>query len=373
MIADGTSTIATPSKDLTVRQFVRLTLGGSRLRIRISNAFGTAPLALDHIRVAIADPNRAGAVLAGGRAVTFASSPEVIIPAGAVYRSDAIDLPTRALTTISISFHLSSLPARQTIHYVSNSVSYVARGDAGDALAMQKAVSYPHWFLLAGVDVQRAKKGRAVAVLGDSITDGHGAGTDRNQRWTDVLAERLQADPARRDVAVLNLGISGNRLVKDGATPSGLARFARDVLDQSGMHTIVVLEGTNDVGILSREEPVTSASRAAMVRSVINGYRQIVLWARERRLRVIGATLLPAGGTSYYRSDATAAEDRNTINDWIRGPDHFDGVIDFDAIMRDPQHPDRLRREYDSGDHLHPSPAGYRAMGEAVPLELIAP
>jgi lysophospholipase L1-like esterase len=183
-----------------------------------------------------------------------------------------------------------------------------------------------------------------------------------------VLAARLQADPRTRGVSVLNVGIGGNKLLKDGSGQAALARLDRDVLAQPGVKTLVVLIGINDIGGLSREGEVTPEKRTQVVNGLIAAYRQLIVRAHERGIRVVGATILPSGGTKVYRSDADADADRQAVNTWIRTSGAFDAVIDFDAVTRDPAHPERLLPAYDSGDLLHPSPAGYKAMGEAVPF-----
>jgi lysophospholipase L1-like esterase len=364
MPADAGSAIpASLIKGATIRQNVRVSVGGGSVRLRLTNRFGSAPLRIDKVRVGV-DGGTSSA--SQSRQVTFGGSDQVIIPAGADYVSDPVELPVNALATLAISFHLPEAPAVQTVHYVSKSTSYVTGANGTGS-------PFEHWYQLAGVDVKVTDETRVVAVLGDSITDGHASGADRNERWTDVLAGRLQAQPATRTTSVLNLGMSGNRLLKEGSGPSGMARFSYDVLDQPGLTTLVVFEGSNDIGKLSREGPVTTAGRREVVTGLIAAYRQLIEQAHLRGIRVVGATLLPFGGTAAFRSDADAMADREAVNAWIRGPGHFDAVIDFDALMRDPAHPERLRPAYDSGDLLHPSVAGYRAMGQAVPLGVFLP
>jgi lysophospholipase L1-like esterase len=196
---------------------------------------------------------------------------------------------------------------------------------------------------------------------------------NRYERWPDVLAERLQADPRTRGLSVINAGIGANRLLKDGTSPSGLARLDRDVLSQPGVTTLIVLIGVNDIGMLSREGPVTPEGRQAVVEGLKAGYRQVIERAHALGIRVVGATILPFGGTRTYRSDADADADRQAVNAWIRTSGAFDAVVDFDAATRDPENPARLKAEYDSGDLLHPSPAGYRAMAAAIPLSILTP
>ena len=212
----------------------------------------------------------------------------------------------------------------------------------------------------------------SVVVLGDSITDGHGATTNGNDRWTDVLASRLQQSPATRNIGVFNAGIGGNHLLTDGLGPNALARFDRDVLAPAGVRWLIVFEGVNDLGGLTRTGEVPPAEHAALVQRLIAAYQQIIARAHAHGLRVIGATITPYAGSDYYHPGPLNEKDRQTLNDWIRATGHFDAVIDFDAVVRDPHQPDHLLPAYDCGDHLHPSPAGYRAMGEAISLSLFA-
>jgi len=227
-----------------------------------------------------------------------------------------------------------------------------------------------HWYQLAAVDVQAKPKAGAVVVLGDSITDGHGATTNGNDRWTDVLARRLQANRKTREIGVLNQGIGGNHLLTDGLGPNVLARFDRDVLAQTGVRWVMVLEGVNDLGGLARLSDPPHEQHDALVQRMIAAYEQIVARAHAAHIKAIGGTILPYTGSDYYHPPPTSELDRQAVNRWIRAPGHFDAVVDFDKAMADPQRPDRLAAEYDSGDRLHPSPAGYRAMGELVPLSL---
>ncbi|MET0310004.1 MAG: SGNH/GDSL hydrolase family protein [Sphingomonas sp.] len=365
----GSALPQSASHDVTIRQFIRLSAGGKRLRLRLSNAFGAAPLVLDTIRIGLADGGAAGAIRAGtSHAVRFGGSDAVTVPAGAEYASDPIELPVHGLETLAISFHLGEAQPRQTVHYVSRATSYLAAGNFSDATTLPGATPIEHWYQLAAVDVDAGVGARAIAVLGDSITDGHGSTLDGNNRWTDVLADRLQADPRTRNIGVLNFGISGNRLLKDGGAPSGMARLNREALSQPGIATLIVFEGVNDLGILSREGPVTPEARDAVVTGLTQAYAQIIAYAHSRNIRVVGATLLPFGGTKVYRSDADADADRQRVNAWIRAPGHFDAVIDFDAVVRDPSNPSGLLAKYDTGDRLHPSAAGYGAMGRSIVL-----
>jgi lysophospholipase L1-like esterase len=238
------------------------------------------------------------------------------------------------------------------------------------AANMPDAKTVEHWYQIAGVDVAGPEKATAVVTLGDSITDGHGATTNGNDRWPDVLASRMQADKSTRTMGVLNHGIGGNRLLMDGLGPNALARFDRDVIAQTAVKYVIVLEGVNDLGTLTRDHGASAEEHKALVKRIEGAYAQMILRAHAHGIRVIGATILPDGGSKYYHPGPENEADREAVNAWIRDPGHFDAVVDFDKVMRDPAHPDNLLPAYDSGDGLHPSPAGYKAMGDAIPLAM---
>ncbi|WP_242140398.1 SGNH/GDSL hydrolase family protein [Sphingomonas sp. TREG-RG-20F-R18-01] len=356
--------------DATLRQVVRLSTGGRHLRVLVSNAFGTAPLRVDAAHVARAGSG-ARIVPGSDRALTFDGAATVVIPAGAGYWSDPVALDAPALASVAVSLYLPTAPKGQTSHPGSRATSYLVHGNHAGDPALRDPQTVDHWFQLAGIAVESPDAGaRAVVTLGDSITDGHGATTNGNDRWPDLLANRLQAVAGTRPVGVLNHGIGGNRLLSDGLGPNALARFDRDVVAQPGVRYVIVLEGINDLGTLTRDAPVTPEAHAALVARMIGSYRQIVARAHAAGIKAYGATILPDGGSSYYHPDARNEADRAAVNAWVRTPGHFDAVIDFDALMRDPAAPTRLRKAYDSGDGLHPSPLGYRAMADAIPLAL---
>jgi lysophospholipase L1-like esterase len=357
--------------DATLRQIVHLSVGGAVLRVHLSNAFGTEPLHITSVHVARPVSRSAAAIdPASDRAVEFAGAGDVTIPAGAEYISDPLDYPVAALSDLAITLHIDDSPARQTGHPGSRSTSYVVHGDVVGAADLPDAKKVEHWYFLAGVDVAAGRNANSVVTLGDSITDGHAATTNGNDRWPDVLAERLQAGSATRSLSVLNQGIGGNHLLIDGLGPNVLARFDRDVLAQTGVRYLIVLEGVNDLGGLARTGEVSASEHHALVARILASYEQIVMRAHAHGIRVIGATITPYAGSDYYHPQPSGEADRVAVNEWIRAPGHFDAVIDFDKTMRDPDHPDRLLPAYDCGDHLHPSPRGYRVMGESIPLSL---
>ncbi|MGC1872966.1 MAG: SGNH/GDSL hydrolase family protein [Acidobacteriaceae bacterium] len=361
-------------RDATLRQIVHLSVGGQQLRVHLSNAFGTAPLRIDSMHIARPlSPSSDEIDVTTDKELTFGGSSDVIIPAGAEYISDPVDYPVSALSNLAISFHLSGPPARQTSHPGSRATSYVMHGNLVSAATLPNATKINHWYQIAGVDVTTPRDPVSIVALGDSITDGHATTTNGNDRWTDDLAERLQVSPATNRIGVLNQGIGGNHLLVNGLGPNALARFNRDVLAQTGVRYVIILEGVNDLGGLTRLGEVPTAEHEALVAHILAAYQQMILRAHAHGIEIIGGTITPYGGSDYYHPTARDELDRNTINAWIRAPGHFDAVIDFDKMVLDPSHPDRLLPSYDSGDHLHPSPAGYRAMANAIPLSLFHP
>ena len=357
--------------DATLREIVHLSIGGPTLRIRLSNAFGTEPLRIASVHIARPVSAASDAIdPASDRELTFSGRPDVTIPAGAVYFSDPVAYTVAPLSNLAISLYLPSPPAQQSSHPGSRATSYVAHGDLVSAATLPNPQKVDHWFQISGVDVLSADPAAAIVALGDSITDGHASTTNGNDRWTDVLAERLQANASTRDIGVLNEGIGGNHILTDGLGPNALARLNRDVLAQTGVRWLIVFEGVNDLGGLSREGDVSAAQHTDLVQRILAAYGQIIERAHAHGIEVIGATITPYVGSDYYHPGPRSEADRESINAWIRTPGHFDAVLDLDKVMRDPAHPNHLLPAYDSGDHLHPGPVGYHAMGSSIPLTL---
>jgi lysophospholipase L1-like esterase len=360
-------------RDATVRQIFHLSAGGAAIRVHMSNAFGSSPLHFTAVHIARPLSAASAAIdPATDWALAFAGSADVTVPAGAEFVSDPVDYPLAALSDLAVTFHLDSPPAPQTGHPGSRATSYYAHGDSVAAATLKDAKQVDHWYQVSEVDVLASPRAASVVALGDSITDGHGATTNGNDRWTDVLAGRLQGSRLTRDIGVSNQGIGGNHLLTDGLGPNALARFDRDVLAPAGVRWAIVFEGVNDLGGQARNGEASPADHAELVRRVIAAYQQMVARAHEHGLRVFGGTITPYVGSDYYHPGAMSEADRQAVNQWIRAAGHFDAVIDFDRVLADPSHPDRLLPAYDSGDHLHPSPAGYKAMGGAIPLDLFA-
>jgi lysophospholipase L1-like esterase len=365
---------ATPSFDnQTIRQTVRVSLGGQQVRIRFSNEYGTKPLLIGRARIAVADA-KGNPVPGTEREVLFSGKPSATIPAASPYLSDPIELPVEALSSLSISLYLPQPTGPCTCHstgmqtaFVSNSGDFTAKPFTPKETVQLRA-------FISGVDVQAAAGARAVVVLGDSISDGIGSTVDANHRWPDLLANEL--DKAQGSWGVVNMGISGNQVLGDGAGQSALARFDRDVLSVPGVRTVILFEGVNDLGISFGhfEGPMAAVFKASSgggkvsADSLIAGYRQLIARAHERGLKVIAATITPYEGAVYYSKEGETV--RAAINTWIRTSHEADGVIDFDAAMRDPMKPTQIREGFHAGDHLHGSDSGYRAMTAAIDLAL---
>jgi lysophospholipase L1-like esterase len=349
----------------TLRQIVRVSIGGQKIRLRFSNAFGDAALTLVSVRLA---RSAAGSAIERGsdRAVLFNGAASAVVPAGGQIASDALDFDLAPLSNLAVTIHLRGAPAAVTGHPGSRTTSYLIDGDATAADELDGAARVVHWYFLSGIDVIAAN-GAAVAILGDSITDGRGSTTDGNDRWLDNLARRLHAANAAQPIGVLNAALGGNRLLADGVGPNALARLDRDVLSVPGVRWLIVLEGVNDIGTARAARAKGGASATAD--DIIHAYEQIIARAHARGILVYGGTIMPFGGFGAY--DTTEAEAaRQRVNTWIRTSGRFDAVIDFDAATRDPDRPTRLSPAVDGGDHLHPSPAGYRIMAEAIDLGL---
>ena len=347
----------------TLRQIVRVSLGGERVRVVLSNAFGTAPLTVGAAHLALR-ATEAAIVPASDRALTFSGHQGMTIPPGSVAFSDPVDLDVPARADLAIDLYLPDAIEATTSPFTTHSgawqTNYISsEGDHTGAAEMPVMDTTQSWFFLARVEVTAPEQTGVLVAFGDSITDGTRSTPDTNNRWPDHFAERLVAQGVH--LGVLNAGISGNRVLSDGSSYSGLARFDRDVLAATGVTHVTVLLGTNDIGG-ARENPDPSAD------DIIVGHRQFIDRAHAQGLTIYGATLAPFEGANYWTPEGELK--RQALNDWIRTSDMYDAVIDFDAALRDPAEPTKMRAEYDSGDHLHPNDAGYEAMADAVDVAL---
>jgi len=347
----------------TLRQVIHTSVGGPMIRVRFSNAFGSSPLAITTAHLARSRGGHAIDVTSDRR-LTFGGADSVLIAPGATATSDALEYDVPALSDLALTIHIGTAPAEVTGHPGSRTTSYLQPGRWVTTAELPDAVTTDHWYVIAGLEV--VADGAAVVTLGNSITDGRGSGTNRNNRWPDNLARRLQADPRTGHVAVLNAGIGGNTVISGGLGPTALARLDRDVLAQAGARWVILLEGVNDIG--GARAP---GQAAAVARNLVVAYRDIIDRVHARGLRIYGATIPPFGGSQYDGDEREAA--RQTVNQWIRNSGTFDAVIDFDAALRDPARPARLLPSADSGDHLHPGEAGYRLMADAIDLALFIP
>lgn len=355
--------------DQTLRLIVHTSIGGNRVRIRLSNEMGSTPLRIGAAHVAV---RAGGSGIAPGtdRALTFSGHAGITIPPGAPALSDPVELAVAPLSDLAVSVYLPGSTAATTIHGTASQTTYVSLpGDFTGAATLPTDHTILSWPFLTEVDVDSSAA--AIVTLGDSITDGTRSTPDTNNRWPDWLARRLQTvrDPVlgiNARLGVVNRGISGNRLLSNPpegslAGRSTQERFDRDVLATAGVRYMTLMIGINDIGNSTPESPVTADD-------IIAGYRQLIGRAHVKGIAVYGATLTPFEGARYYSAEKELV--RQAVNNWIRSNDEFDGVIDFDLVTRDPGHPGRLLPGYDSGDHLHPNDLGYQAMGNAVPLTL---
>jgi lysophospholipase L1-like esterase len=360
-----------PLGTVTIRQIIRTSIGGSSVRIRLSNRFGTAPLTIGPVHVA---EHASGSAIKPGtdHAVTFGGKPSVTIAKGGDVLSDPISLPVAPLSELAISMYLPKRTGASTFHGVGNQTAFITlTGDATAATLFPAGEVISSRIFLTDVEVATGNEAQTIAAIGDSITDGVGSTQDQNSRWPDVLAARLQADPALASIGVVDAGIAGNRILHDGATPfvgpSALARLDRDALDKPGVHWLLVMEGINDI---AGADLLATPRDDVSPQQIIDGMKTLIGRAHKKGIKIYGVTLTPYGGVEWPFHSAAGEAKRQVVNAWIRHAGAFDAVIDFDQVTRDPAHTDRLLAAFDSGDHLHPNDAGYKAMAAAIDLRL---
>lgn len=346
----------------TLRQVVRMSTGGTRIRLRLSNEMSTQPLLLGAVHVALAGTD--GEILPGtDRVVTFNSGQGATIPARAPLLSDPIAMPVKPLTRLTISIHLPQGAPDATVHSYSAATGWTAPGDQTAAPRMTNTTTLGPRVIITGVEVENRKPARTIVTLGDSITDGVRATPDSNRRWPDLLAERLQK-AGMTLTGVANAGISANRLLSEADGYNALARFDSDVLAVPGVSHVIILEGVNDLGAAAREQlPMLPPA------TIIGAYRQMIARAHSRGVKVILATILPYKGAGYWSEQGEAT--RVAVNDWIRTTREADGYVDLAKAVADPADSARMAKPYDVGDALHPNDAGFAVMADAIDLALL--
>ena len=345
----------------TVRMMVRTSIGGRRLRVRLSNAFGGTAVVVGTAHLAIRGKESA-IVPDSDRSLSFNGKPGCTIGPGVVLLSDPVELKVPPVTELAVSLYFPGETGPPTTHATALHNTYISK--AGDMTAQAEIpdpVTTQSYYWLAGVDVMAAAKAAVVVTFGDSITDGARSTAETNHSWPALLAARLAANKKTAGIGVANLGIGGNRVLRDGSGASALARFDRDVLGQPGVKWVTVMEGINDIG---RE--ATVPAEAVTADELIGAYKQLIEQAHAHGVQVIGCTLTPYEGATYYRENGEAV--RAAVNSWIRTSGAFDAVADFEAATRDAGNAKRIRAEFDPGDHLHPNDAGYQAMADAIYL-----
>ena len=355
----------------TVRLVVHTSLGGSEVRVRLSNTFGTESLVIGAAHVALRSMN-AATVAGTDRALAFGGAGSVTIPPGALVVSDSVKLDAPALADLAVSLYLPGPTGQATWHAAALSTNYVSRtGDFTAAADFPVDHTVASWFYLTDVEVRSSKDTSAIVTFGDSITDGTRSTPDTNHRWPNQLAERLAQHHIK--LSVVDEGIAGNRVLHDFVGPNALARFDRDVLTQPGVAFVTVLLGINDIGDISRvlaNQPgqPSIAPQPVSAEQIISGHLQMIARAHQQGLKIVGCTLTPFEGAAYFTPEGETK--REAVNKFIRTGGAYDGVLDFDAVVRDPGHPARFLPAYDSGDHLHPNDAGYKAMADAIDLSV---
>lgn len=354
-----------PAPGLTgnnLRQIISPSLGGKSIRLKFSNAFSDLPVEMISVEIAIVTEQplvKTSTV----KTLKFNGSPEVTMPAGEAVFSDALAFEFEARDRLAITIKFGKTAEKITGHPGSRTTSYLVEGNENKENAFENAITTDHWYVINTLDVMAGKEASAVAILGNSITDGRGSGTNKQNRWPDILAERLTQHSRTKNIGVLNMGIGGNAVLRGGLGPTGLNRFDRDILNQSSIKYLIILEGVNDLG-------ATPDSTAAfkVANKLIEAYKTMIKKAHAQNIKVYGGTITPIQKSFYYKDFREQA--RQKVNNWIRNSSAFDAVIDFAKVLESPEEPNVIAKNLQSGDYLHPNEKGYEVMGEAVDLSL---
>ncbi|WP_297098588.1 SGNH/GDSL hydrolase family protein [uncultured Draconibacterium sp.] len=347
----------------TLRQVVCVSIGGDKLRLKFSNEFSKSPVTMKAVQVAVSEG--ASAIdKATVKELKFNGKSDVTMQPGEAIVSDpfTFDLEPRMEVAITIAFGETSPDV--TGHPGSRTTSYIVAGnDVSENTDFADAVKTDHWYVINGIDVEAPQSAAAVAIIGNSITDGRGSGTNKQNRWPDILAQRLLKNEATQNVGVLNMGIGGNAVLRGGLGPTALNRFERDILNQNGVRWLIIMEGVNDLGGTRSKEAAEQVAQG-----LIDAYGKMIDEAHAQGIKVYGGTITPIMKSFYYKDYREVA--RNTVNEWIRTSGRFDAVIDFDKAIRNPEDIYSILPEAQSGDYLHPNENGYVMMGEAIDLSL---
>lgn len=345
----------------TLRQVVRVSIGGKILQLKFSNEFSAGDLQMKGVEIAVStgesniDPSTV-------KQLTFNGRPDAIINPGMAIYSDPVSFNLKPRTNVAITIYYGDVPQDLTGHPGSRTTSYILAGNKLSSADFSGSVRTDHWYTITGIDV-KSPKSATVTIIGNSITDGRGSGTNRQNRWTDILSERLVTNRSTAKVGVLNLGIGGNCVLKPCLGQAALNRFERDIINQHGVRWLIILEGVNDIG-----QTPDSLTAMQVANGLIEAYKKMADEAHAKNIKVYGATILPFGKSFYYTDFREEA--RKRVNEWIRRSSYFDAVIDFDKALCDPLDPVSLLPDMQSGDFLHPNENGYKMMGEAIDLKL---
>ena len=346
----------------TIRQVVRVSIGGDSLRLRFSNEFSTDTVVMKKVSIAV---SKGGSVIDTTtiKRLKFNDESEVVMNPGIAVTSDPLSFDLKPRTDVAITIYFGRTSSDVTGHPGSRTTSYILEGDKTTAADFTDATETDHWYNINGIDVKAPASSGAVVILGNSITDGRGSGTNKQNRWPDILSERLLENTGTSHVGVLNMGIGGNCVLRECLGPSAIDRFERDVLSQHNVRWLIILEGVNDLG-----QTPDSTSAAKVAKEIIEAYQGMINKAHTHNIKVYGATILPFNQSFYYKDYREEA--RKTVNEWIRNSGEFDGVIDFAKALQSPEDASTILSEAHSGDFLHPNENGYKMMGEAVDLGL---